>query len=251
MGVEDNYTLLCNCCGVNIFIDNNIENNERDNIEKFIMYELPDYMNKLNENISLVLNDIFIEKGDSEKVRESDDGDYFKDEKCIRVRYNDTVNCISILVHELSHAEFAITNLKNDNLHQDNFVERRFLNEFLAHKSIGKCVDFKFIKDNLNLFLEETNKTRKNIYKVYDLSKIAFNQKKARGNIDEIIQCQNTLNIYKYYHNGFALDIVLNKYGYDKIFNIKESYFLENVDYYITKEDLENAKKLIGTLELK
>lgn len=249
--MEDNYKLLCNCHELNIFIDSSINNDEKDNLEKFVIDELSDYMNKLNGNISLVLNNIFIEKSNSDKVRESDDGNYFKDEKCIRVRYNDTMNCISLLVHELTHAEFSVINLENDNLNQNNFIERRFLSEFLAHKSIEKCIDFKFIKDNLNVFLEETNKIREKIYTAYNFSKKAFNLEKAKGNIDEIIQCQNTLNIYKHYHNGFALDIVLNKYGYDNVFNIKESSFLENVELYITKEDLENTKKLIYALELK
>ncbi|MBN1071536.1 hypothetical protein HYH38_08435 [Clostridium botulinum] len=249
--MEDNYKFLCNCCKVNIYIDRSINDKERDNVEKFIINELSDYMNKLNKNISLVLNNIFIEKSDSEKVRETDEGDYFKNEKCIRMRYMNTMNLIDTLIHELTHAELTIINLENDNLYEDNLVESKFLNEFLAYKSIEKCVDFKFIKDNLDLFLEEINKIREKIYKLYQLNKQAFNQKKARGNIDEFIQCKNTLNIYNYYHRGFALDIVLNKYGYDKLFKISESNFLENVKYYITKEDLENTKRLIDTLELK
>lgn len=249
--MEDDYKLLCNCCEVNIFIDNSINYNERDNIEKFVIYELSDYMNKLNGNISLVLNNIFIEKSDSEKVREADDGNYFKNEKCIRVRCSDTMRCIEVIIHELTHAEFEITNLKNDNLYKDNFIESKFLNEFLACKSIEKCFEFLYIKDNLDLFIEKNNKIRNDIFKLYELNKKAFNIKKARGIIDEITQCQNTLNIYKHYNNGFALDIVLSKYRYNKIFNIKESNFLENVEYYIKKEDLENTKRLMDTLELK
>ena len=72
-----------------------------------------------------------------------------------------------------------------------------------------------------------------------------MHNKKEKGINDEVTQLKNRLNIYNFYHRGFALGIVLSKYGYCEIFNILEANFLKKVNYYISKEDLENTSKLI------
>nr|DAV95507.1 MAG TPA: Protein of unknown function (DUF3920) [Caudoviricetes sp.] len=249
--MDNNYILLCNCCNINIYVNNNIKNNNMKEIENLITHEINCYIKNINMDLSCFLNDIYIEDIESKKVRETDDGNYFKSNKNIYVRYNDNLNLLTTIVHELSHVVFEVTNVDNKNIKEDNFIESRFLNEFLAYKSIENCFEFKYIKENLDIFLQSQNNNREEIYKVYNLSKQVFNNKKEKGINDEVTQLKNRLNIYNFYHRGFALGIVLSKYGYCEIFNILEANFLKKVNYYISKEDLENTSKLIESLELK
>ena len=249
--MDNNYILLCNCCNINIYVNNNIKNNNMKEIENLITHEINCYIKNINMDLSCFLNDIYIEDIESKKVRETDDGNYFKSNKNIYVRYNDNLNLLTTIVHELSHLVFEVTNVDNKNIKEDNFIESRFLNEFLAYKSIENCFEFKYIKENLDIFLQSQNNNREEIYKVYNLSKQVFNNKKEKGINDEVTQLKNRLNIYNFYHRGFALGIVLSKYGYCEIFNILEANFLKKVNYYISKEDLENTSKLIESLELK